>query len=210
MRCLWLASASPRRAELLASIGASVHQLIHPNIDETPRPAEQPADYVLRMAVEKARAGWQRVPAAERARAALLAADTSVVLEQEILGKPENPAAARAILETLSGREHRVLSAVTVITEKNGGEVLEESAVSESQVRFAVLSAADIDAYVATAEPMDKAGSYAVQGFAAIFIEHLSGSYSGVMGLPLAETGRLLRQAAVPLWGGKGSALNDS
>jgi septum formation protein len=194
---------------LLASIGASVHQLIHPNIDETPRPAELPADYVLRMAVEKARAGWQRVPTAERANAALLAADTSVVLEQEILGKPESPADARAMLEALSGREHRVLSAVTVITQQGDGEALEESAVSESKVLLASLSAAEIDAYVATAEPMDKAGSYAVQGFAAIFIEHLSGSYSGVMGLPLAQTGHLLRQARVQLWGGKMSALDD-
>lgn len=200
MRRLWLASASPRRAELLASIGASVHQLIHPDIDETPRPAELPADYVLRMAVEKARAGWARVSPAERLSAALLAADTSVVLDQYILGKPENAAAARAMLTALSGREHRVLSAVTVITEQGGARALENSAVSESLVRFAVLSAADIDAYVATAEPMDKAGSYAVQGFGAIFVEHLNGSYSGVMGLPLAETGRLLRQAAVPLW----------
>lgn len=210
MRRLWLASASPRRAELLASIGASVHQLIHPDIDETPWLAELPADYVLRMAAEKARAGWCFVPQAERASAALLAADTSVVLDQKILGKPESPADARTMLMALSGREHRVLSAVTVITEQDGDRVVEGSAVSESQVRFAVLSAADIDAYVATAEPMDKAGSYAVQGFAAVFIEHLSGSYSGVMGLPLAETGRLLRQAAVPLWGGKGSALSDS
>lgn len=209
MRRLWLASASPRRAELLATLGASVHQLIHPDIDETPRPAEPAADYVVRMAVEKARAGWRRVPQAERASAALLAADTSVVLGQDILGKPTSPAAARAMLMALSGREHRVLSAVTVITEQDGDRVVEASALSESQVRFAVLSAADIDTYVATAEPMDKAGSYAVQGYAALFIEHLSGSYSGVMGLPLLETGRLLRQAAVPLWGGKMNSLGD-
>jgi len=209
MRRLWLASASPRRAELLATLGASVHQLIHPDIDETPRPAEPAADYVVRMAAEKARAGWRRVPQAERASAALLAADTSVVLGQDILGKPTSPAAARAMLMALSGREHRVLSAVTVITEQDGDRVVEASALSESQVRFAVLSAADIDTYVATAEPMDKAGSYAVQGYAALFIEHLSGSYSGVMGLPLLETGRLLRQAAVPLWGGKMNSLGD-
>jgi septum formation protein len=195
MRRLWLASASPRRAELLASIGVQIDGMICPDIDETPRDGEPAVDYVRRMASEKAHTGWQRLAAAQRPEVALLAADTSVVLDGQILGKPDSHQHARQMLSALSGREHQVLSAVTLITD-NG----ESSALSESRVRFAVLSAADIDAYVASGESIDKAGSYAVQGFGALFVEHLAGSYSGVVGLPLAETGRLLRQAGVPVW----------
>lgn len=195
MRRLWLASASPRRAQLLASIGVRVHRVLHPQIDETPHSGELPADYVRRMASEKAQVGWQRLADQDRAMAAVLAADTSVVLDSQILGKPENGAHARQMLAQLSGREHRVLSAVAVIT---GSGMYD--ALSESRVRFCTLSDADIHAYVSSGEPMDKAGSYAVQGFGALFVEHLAGSFSGVVGLPLAETGRLLRQVQVPIW----------
>jgi len=195
MRRLWLASASPRRAQLLASIGVQIHQVICPQIDETPYIGEPSADYVRRMAREKAAAGWQRLPLQERPMAALLSADTSVVLDGRILGKPDNDGHARQMLALLSGREHQVLSAVTVITDNGIHDVL-----SESRVRFAILSDADIDAYVSTGEPMDKAGSYAVQGFGALFVEYLAGSYSGVVGLPLAETGQLLKLAQVPVW----------
>ncbi|MDF1630773.1 MAG: Maf family protein [Alcanivoracaceae bacterium] len=195
MRRLWLASASPRRAQLLASIGVQIHQVLRPEIDETPQIGESPEHYVRRMASEKAAVGWQRLAAQERCVAALLAADTSVVFDGQILGKPDNGEHARQMLGLLSGREHQVLSAVTVITDKGIDHVL-----CGSRVHFATLSDADIRAYVSSGEPMDKAGSYALQGFGALFVEQLTGSYSGVVGLPLAETGRLLRQAQVPIW----------
>lgn len=195
MRRLWLASASPRRAQLLASIGVQIDRIVHPEIDETPLSDEAPMEYVRRMAREKALIGWQRLAVEQRAIVALLAADTSVVLEGKILGKPDSNAHARQMLRQLSGREHQVLSAVTVMTDSGICDAL-----SESQVRFAVLTEADINAYVSSGEPIDKAGSYAVQGFGALFVEHLAGSYSGVVGLPLAETGRLLLQAQVPIW----------
>lgn len=195
MRRLWLASASPRRARLLASIGVHASLLPAPEIDEQPLAGEAPLAYVTRLAAAKARVGWARLPAGQHSQAAVLGADTAVVLGERILGKPSDQAEARAMLADLSGREHRVLSAVTLITAEG-----EHADVSDTLVRFANLSAADIDRYVASGEPMDKAGSYAVQGFAAVFVEKISGSYSGVVGLPLAETGRLLRQAGVSIW----------
>jgi septum formation protein len=195
MRRLWLASASPRRAQLLASIGVCAELLPPPDIDEQPAPAEPPHEYVRRMALEKARVSWTRLPPPQWLDGAVLAADTAVVLDNRILGKPQDRNDACAMLAALSGREHQVLSAVTVLTAD-----AEYSALSESRVRFAVLSAQQIAAYVDSGEPMDKAGSYAVQGWAALFVEQLQGSYSGVVGLPLAETGRLLQQADVPVW----------
>lgn len=195
MRRLWLASASPRRAQLLASIGVHASLLPPPDIDEQPLAGETPLAYVTRLAAAKARVGWAGLCAEQRPGAAVLGADTAVVLGERILGKPSDHAEASAMLADLSGREHRVLSAVTVITAEG-----ESGDVSDTLVRFADLSATDIDRYVASGEPMDKAGSYAVQGFAAIFVEQISGSYSGVVGLPLAETGRLLRQAGVGIW----------
>lgn len=195
MRRLWLASASPRRAQLLASIGVQVSLLPPPDIDEQPLAGEAPLAYVTRLAAAKARVGWAGLSAEQRPRAAVLGADTAVVLGERILGKPSDHAEACAMLADLSGREHRVLSAVTVITAEG-----ESGDVSDTLVRFAPLSAEDINCYVASGEPMDKAGSYAVQGFAAVFVEQISGSYSGVVGLPLAETGRLLRQADVGIW----------
>ena len=195
MRRLWLASASPRRAQLLAVIGVHASLLPPPDIDERPLADETPLAYVTRLAAAKARVGWAGLSAEQHPQAAVLGADTAVVLGGRILGKPSDQAEARAMLAGLSGREHRVLSAVTVITADG-----ESAEVSDTLVRFATLSAADIDRYVASGEPMDKAGSYAVQGFAAVFVEQISGSYSGVVGLPLAETGRLLRQAGVGIW----------
>ena len=195
MRRLWLASASPRRAQLLASIGVNASLLPPPDIDEQPLAGETALAYVTRMAADKARVGWDSLPAGQHDQAAVLGADTAVVLGERILGKPADQAEARAMLMDLSGREHQVLSAVTLITVDG-----EYSDVSDTLVRFANLSADDIARYVASGEPMDKAGSYAVQGFAAVFVERISGSYSGVVGLPLAETGRLLRQAGVGIW----------
>ncbi|MFN3713875.1 MAG: Maf family protein [Alcanivoracaceae bacterium] len=195
MRQLWLASASPRRADLLHSIGVAFRHLVPPDIDETPRPEESADRYVLRMAYEKARTGWMRLADEVRHDAAVLGADTTVVLAGRLLGKPADADDARAMLTALSGAEHQVLSAVTVITAEG-----ENSALSTTRVRFATLSAADIEAYVTSGEPMDKAGSYAIQGFGALLVEAITGSYSGVVGLPLRETGQLLQAAGVPAW----------
>ncbi len=185
---LYLASRSPRRAELLQQI----HLRFEPcpaDIDETPLPDESPEAYVLRMAEEKARAAWQTLP--ETTGHTMLAADTSVVLEGEILGKPRDRADAEAMLARLSGRCHQVLSAVCVLREN-----FCQSRLQCSQVSFRALEMAEIQAYCATEEPMDKAGAYAIQGYAAVFVQRLEGSYSGVMGLPLLETWQLLKESA--------------
>ncbi len=179
-----LASASPRRQELLAQIGVRFHRQVA-EVDETWLPGEAPAAYVARVALEKARAiggqlGDDGMP--------VLGADTAVVVDDRVLGKPVNAAHGREMLGMLSGRRHRVLSAVALV---RGGR--EEACVSESSVWFRSLSASEIDAYWRSGEPCDKAGGYAIQGIGAIFVERLEGSYSGVMGLPLFETARLLR-----------------
>ena len=190
---LHLASASPRRAELLHQIGIDFEQT-SPNIDESPHPAEAPELYVLRLALEKARAGLGLL--LEGDTRPVLGADTVVVYEGEILGKPENQKAALAMLALLSGQTHRVMSAVAMVNAD--GE--EHSRLSVSQVRFHPISAAEALAYWHSGEPCDKAGAYAIQGLGAIFIEHLEGSYSGVMGLPLFETAELLGRFDIPLF----------
>ena len=185
-----LASASPRRAQLLAQIGVA-HVVAVADIDEALLPGERAADYVLRMARGKA--------LAVRARSAalpVLAADTTVVLDEGICGKPRDEADGLAMLERLSGRSHQVLTAVALAADNALAVRL-----SASEVRFRRLSRAECRAYWHSGEPRDKAGGYAVQGRAAAFIEHLSGSYSGVMGLPLYETAQLLAVAGIPLWG---------
>lgn len=200
-----LASASPRRHEILTQLGI-VHGVLHvppPEGEDEPRlPGEPPADYVRRTARDKAlRArAWlsagrrpPRIPAdwpAAWARAPLLSADTTVILDGEVLGKPTSPANAAAMLRRLSGRTHQVHTAVALSA---AGRLWEACQVSE--VRFEALSDKDIEDYCATEEPFGKAGSYAIQGRAAAFIAHLSGSHSGVMGLPAYETCCLLRQA---------------
>lgn len=193
---LYLASQSPRRRELLAQVGIAfeVLPLHHAGIadftvDETPHTNESPEVYVQRVCLEKARAGLAMAAARGLPVAPVLAADTSVVLGAQILGKADNLDHAAAMLRRLSGREHRVLSAVAV----GLGDKL-ELALSTSVVRFAPLSEARIQAYLATGEYADKAGAYAIQGIASAFIAQLSGSYSGVMGLPIFETVALLKQ----------------
>ena len=190
---LLLASGSPRRAELLRSIGAPFTLLTPPDIDETPRPVEAPAAYVERMAREKARAGAAGLQTL--AGRAVLGADTSVVHGQHILGKPRHREDALAMLARLSGSEHQVLSAVSLVTAAGQATLL-----SSTRVRFRSLSEAERLAYVDTGEPMDKAGGYGIQGFAAVFVEWIHGSYSGVVGLPLTETRTLLAQAGVSYW----------
>jgi len=189
---VYLASASPRRRELLLQIGVPF-RLVGTELDETPLPGEAPAAYVSRLAAAKADAGWQASRGA--ANAPVLAADTAVVLEGEILGKPRDKVDAERMLLRLSGRTHEVMTAVAV--RSAGGHDVK---VSYSMVTFRNLDAAEASAYWNTGEPRDKAGAYAIQGYAAIFIADLRGSYSGVMGLPLFETAELLKSAGVGCW----------
>ena len=179
-----LASASPRRSELLRQIGIA-HEVRPVDVDESVREGEAPSAYVLRLAESKAAALWRQLAAADRRP--VLAADTTVALEGEIFGKPASLAEAHSMLGQLSGRTHEVHTAVAIL---HGGGAA--ARVSSSSVTFRVLTPAEIDAYWRTGEPADKAGGYAVQGRAAAFISHISGSYSGIMGLPLYETWELL------------------
>ncbi|QQD20063.1 septum formation inhibitor Maf [Spongiibacter nanhainus] len=186
MNCpLILGSRSPRRAELLSQVGLS-YSVRAADIDETPRDQEFPADYVMRMAREKAAA----LTAPESS--AVLTADTSVVIDNAILGKPADDADAAAMLRRLSGRCHQVMSAVAL---RYRG--VESHSCVVTEVQFASLEENEIAAYVAAGEGRDKAGSYAIQGQAAAFVEAIRGSYSGVVGLPLHETITLLRNAGV-------------
>jgi septum formation protein len=159
------------------------------DVDESQQPGETPDEYVRRVCKLKADAGWERVLQRRLRRFPVLAADTVVAVDDVILGKPPDAAHAAKMLQLLSGREHRVLTAIAVKFEDRL-----ELVVSESQVRFAELSQADIDAYVASGEATDKAGAYAIQGRAQAFVTELRGSHSGVMGLPLHETTQLLKQ----------------
>ncbi len=183
---LYLASQSPRRRELLARLNVDF-RVLDVAVVECRQPHESPADYVRRVAVDKARAGLSAMP-----DALVLAADTEVVLDDEVFGKPRDARDAAGMLRRLSGRTHRVLSAVCVAS---GDRIAR--ALSVSEVTFASLDDGTIDAYVASGEPDGKAGAYAIQGAAQAFITHLSGSYSGVMGLPLHETARLLAEFEV-------------
>jgi len=180
---IYLASGSPRRRELLAQLGLSFELLVS-DIDEALRPGEPADAYVRRMAHDKSRAALERLPAR---RAPVLGADTVVVADQHILGKPADQIEAAQMLRRLSGRNHDVLTAVAISDDER--KVI---AVSRTVVTFRSLSDEEIDGYWATGEPCDKAGGYAIQGLGAIFIEAIEGSYSGVMGLPLFETAHLL------------------
>lgn len=194
-----LASKSPRRRELLARLGLDFGVLDIEVVEER-APGESPDAYVARVAREKAGAGLLRVVAVPGA--VVLGSDTEVVLGDEVFGKPADAADAGAMLRRLSGRSHRVLTAVSLVSAGR-----EASVLVESEVSFADLSDADIAEYVASGEPMGRAGAYAIQGGAERFIRRLAGSYSGVMGLPLHETAGLLRgfgiQASTPRPGGK-------
>lgn len=185
-----LASASPRRHELLTQIGVRF-RLVNGEIAETPHPGEAAADFVTRMAVEKARAGQGNVTL--HPERPVLGADTVVVIDNEILGKPHDKAHGLAMLARLSGRSHEVITAVALAA----GTV--HTALSLSKVTFRTVSAAEQEKYWQSGEPADKAGAYGIQGKAAIFITELQGSYSGVMGLPLCETAQLLQQAGIRL-----------
>jgi septum formation protein len=188
---LYLASQSPRRRQLLTQLGID-YALLDVAVDEQRQPGEPALDYVNRVAREKAGAGLLEVVAVPGA--VVLGADTEVVLADVVYGKPADAADAARMLRELSGRCHRVITAVWLVSAGR-----EDHAICESEVRFAPLTEADIAEYVDTGECLGKAGAYAVQGRAAAFIEHLSGSYSGVMGLPLHETSMLLRKFAAPV-----------
>ena len=198
---IYLASGSPRRRELLAQIGVPF-EVIHAGVDESVRSGEAAGDYVRRLAAAKAEAGWRakddarpKDDARAKSDAPVLAADTTVALEGLILGKPENRHEAALMLLQLSGRTHEVLTAVALRSNR-GIEVR----VSHSLVTFRTIGSAEAAAYWDTGEPRDKAGAYAIQGGAAVFVAELRGSYSGVMGLPLFETAELLQAAGIAYW----------
>lgn len=198
---IYLASQSPRRRELLKQIGVNFEVLLlrtdphrDMDVDETPHAAEPPEDYVQRVCQAKAEAGYAALKLRNLPPFPVLAADTTVVLDGRIFGKPDNAEHAAAILRQLSGCAHQVLSAVAIAS----GEHV-EAALSTSTVRFAPLDEEHIQRYLLANEYTDKAGGYGIQGRAGAFVEHLSGSYSGVMGLPLFETVQLLRHFDYPV-----------
>lgn len=201
---IYLASQSPRRKQLLEQWGVRC-ELLLPDADEdvealeAVKGAEAPAVYVQRVTLLKLQASVERLRRRGLPLAPVLCADTTVALGRRILGKPADAADARRMLADLSGRQHRVLTAVAVARPSARGAVRQWAAVSASQVAFDAWSAADIRRYVASGEPMGKAGAYAIQGAAALHIRHISGSYSGIMGLPAHETAQLLRAAGVRL-----------
>lgn len=191
---VYLASASPRRRELLQQIGVSF-RVVGAAVGETVLAGEGPAAYVARLAAAKANTGWNN--SRDTVRIPVLAADTAVALEGQILGKPSDQEHAECMLSRLSGRTHEVWTAVAL---RAAGGL--QSRISRSEVTFRSITAGEARAYWETGEPGDKAGAYAIQGRAAIFIAELRGSYSGVMGLPLFETAELLSQAGVLRWPG--------
>ena len=191
---IYLASRSPRRRELLQQVGIAFEPLLlredlrrGADVDEAPVPGESPASYVSRVARAKAECGWGWIASRRLLPHPVLAADTTVVLDGEIIGKPADARGAHEILRRLSGRTHQVLTAVAVA---RGVRV--ETALSISAVEFRELADGEIRRYVASGEPLDKAGAYAIQGRAAVFVRAVRGSYSGIMGLPLFETAELL------------------
>ena len=198
---IYLASKSPRRRELLRQIGVEFELLALRNdpvrgadVSEDVHPGEAPMDYVARVAREKGAFAWNMVLSRRQPMRPVLSADTTVTIDGEILGKPANTREAVAMLERLSGRTHEVLTSVAV-----HGMNIAEQITQVSTVRFAKLTPEQIRAYCASPEPYDKAGGYGIQGAAAVFIEHIEGSHSGIMGLPLFETANLLRKAGYVL-----------
>lgn len=196
---IYLASKSPRRRELLRQIGVEFELLLQrdhaprgPEVSELVRPGELPADYVARVAREKAEFAWDSMLLRKLPNCPILAADTTVTLDKRIFGKPADVAEATEMLKALSGRTHQVLTSVAICHDGDTWQITQSS-----DVAFGVLSDEIIHAYCATPEPYDKAGGYAIQGLAALFIQGIAGSYSGIMGLPLYETAQLLQQAGI-------------
>lgn len=190
---IYLASRSPRRAEILKLLNIKF-EVISPDIDESVHFDESPEGYVLRLAQAKAAKGLYELQALQLASLPMLAADTTVAIDGTILGKPESDEQSRTMLLGLSGRWHEVHTAVALASEYG---IM--TALSSTRVEMADLTKEDIQAYIATGEPSDKAGAYGIQGFASTFIKRIEGSYSGVMGLPIYETCQLLKAAGVKL-----------
>ena len=199
---LCLGSASPRRSELLRQIGVP-HCVQAVGVDESPRAGEPPGDYVQRLAAAKARAVQAAREAEGARRLPVLGADTTVAIDGLVLGKPRDAAELAAMLARLGGRAHEVHSAVALATLDASGAPRVATRRSCTRVRFRALAPGEAEAYWATGEPRDKAGGYGIQGLGAVFVESIEGSYSGVVGLPLAETAALLREAGVPVWDGR-------
>jgi septum formation protein len=200
-RKIYLASKSPRRRELLRQVGIDFELLMLRNdpqrgadVTEDVEERESPEEYVARVALEKGAFAWNMILTRRLTPRPVLSADTTVTMNGAILGKPAGQKEAVAMLEQLSGQTHEVLTSVAVHYKD-----LAEQVTQVSRVRFATLSPAAIRAYCATTEPYDKAGGYGIQGLAALFVEHIDGSHSGIMGLPLFETATLLRKAGLPL-----------
>ena len=198
---IYLASKSPRRRELLRQVGVEFDLLMlrsdparGVDVSEDVLPGEDPHAYVARVAREKGAFAWDILAKRRQPLRPVLTADTTVTIDGEILGKPVDHKEAVAMLERLSGRTHQVLTSVAIHAER-----VAEQVTQVSNVRFASLSPAQIRAYCATSEPYDKAGGYGIQGPAALFIEHIEGSHSGIMGLPLFETANLLRKAGLAI-----------
>ena len=198
---VYLASKSPRRQELLRQLGVEFEELLlreapgrRRDVSETPRKDELAAEYVKRVARLKASLGWQRMVRRGLPPKPVLAADTEVVLDGKVLGKPADAAGAVSMLAALSGRSHEVITAVAIRHQNQLAQAL-----STSRVSFRAIARDEIERYVATGEPFDKAGGYAIQGRAAAFVQHLEGSYSAVMGLPLFETAELLARIGFPV-----------
>lgn len=187
---IYLASQSPRRQELLEQIGVD-YEVLLVDVDEQVQDNERAQDFVCRVALDKARAGWRMLP--EDSRRPVLGADTVVVTGSGILGKPRDREHATRMLQQLSGRTHTVLTAVALVGPTEAVQV------RTSYVTFRTVTTAECEAYWDTGEPADKAGGYAIQGRAAIFISRIEGSYSGVMGLPLFETAELLKESGITI-----------
>jgi len=200
---IYLASRSPRRAGLLKQIGMEFEPLLlreallrQPDVDEARLAEEAPADYVCRIARTKAEIGYARVLQRGLADLPVVAADTAVVLKDEIYGKPSNAARAKEMLWMLSGQPHRVLTAVALAVQKIDSQIC----IVVSTVEFRELSEREIDSYLSGPEAYDKAGAYAIQGKAAVFVRKISGSYSGIMGLPLYEMAQMLEECGIAVF----------
>ncbi len=183
---LYLASKSPRRAELLQQI-AVAFEIIEADVDETPQPNEAAADYVQRLAIEKAQAGWQQLLACGLPVLPVLGADTAVILGGQIMGKPRDRGHALAMLQQLSGKTHQVMSAVCLCYQQQV-----KVSLTVTDVTFRQIDSDELNQYWLSNEPLGKAGAYAIQGLGAVFVEKIAGSYSSVVGLPLLETHQLL------------------
>lgn len=195
---VYLASSSPRRRELLAQLNVRF-EVVHPHVDEDVQAGESPQQYVVRLALEKARAGWQLLQRQAKPLRLVIGADTCIVCAGEVMGKPSDKEHFDLLFQKLSGAVHQVYSAVAVVGKHPAHDAFpyERYRISKSRVEFRQISAQERETYWQTGEPADKAGGYAIQGLAAAFVKNLNGSYSGVVGLPLFETAQLLGEFGI-------------